>query len=66
MRMGDIKRDQRRTVYENRWMKVHENAVLFPNGAESVYGIVDMIVSGDIKDASTIAALGLLDMSHRR
>lgn len=39
--MGDIKRIGRRTVYENRWMKVHEDDVRFPDGSEGIYGIVD-------------------------
>lgn len=39
--MGDIERLRRRTAYENRWMKVHEDAVRFPDGSEGIYGIVD-------------------------
>ena len=39
--MADIKRLSRRTTYENRWMKVHEDAVQFPDGTEGIYGIVD-------------------------
>jgi len=39
--MDDIKRIGRRTVYENRWMKVHEDDVRFPDGSEGIYGIVD-------------------------
>lgn len=31
----------RRTVYQNRWMKVHEDQVRFANGAEGIYGVVD-------------------------
>jgi len=31
----------RRTVYENRWMTVHEDAVCFPDGSTGLYGIVD-------------------------
>lgn len=38
--MADIARLGRRTVYENRWMTVHEDAVRFPEGSEGVYGIV--------------------------
>lgn len=30
----------RRTVYENPWMQVHEDAVRFPNGATGIYGVV--------------------------
>lgn len=39
--MDDIKRLNRRTPYENRWMKVHEDVVRFPDGSEGIYGIVD-------------------------
>lgn len=39
--MSEIKKLRRRTVYENRWMKVHEDAVLFPSGTEGIFGIVD-------------------------
>lgn len=39
--MSSIQKLSRRTVYENRWMKVHEDAVRFPNGAEGIYGVVD-------------------------
>lgn len=39
--MGDIKRQSRRTVYENRWMKVHEDVVAFPDGSDGLYGVVD-------------------------
>lgn len=39
--MADIKRLARTTTYENRWMKVHEDAVQFPDGTEGIYGVVD-------------------------
>lgn len=39
--MQEIKQLSRRTVYENRWMKVHEDAVRFPDGSTGIYGIVD-------------------------
>ena len=39
--MSDIQKLSRRTVYENRWMKVHEDAVRFSNGSEGIYGVVD-------------------------
>ncbi|MEP1765351.1 MAG: NUDIX hydrolase [Sulfitobacter sp.] len=39
--MKNVTQIARRCVYENRWMKVHEDAVRFPNGAEGIYGIVD-------------------------
>ena len=39
--MGDIKKVSRRTVYKNRWMKVHEDSVEFPDGSEGIYGVVD-------------------------
>ncbi|EEE48084.1 NUDIX domain-containing protein [Roseibium alexandrii] len=31
----------RKTVYKNRWMQVHEDAVRFPDGSEGIYGLVD-------------------------
>lgn len=39
--MSDVQKLSRRTVYENRWMKVHEDAVRFSNGSEGIYGVVD-------------------------
>ena len=39
--MDVIKQVGRRTIYENRWMKVHEDDVRFPDGSEGIYGIVD-------------------------
>lgn len=39
--MNDIQKVSRRTVYENKWMKVHEDKVRFPNGADGIYGVVD-------------------------
>ncbi|WP_420412671.1 NUDIX domain-containing protein [Roseibium sp.] len=39
--METIKKLSRRTVYENRWMKVHEDQVQFPDGSNGIYGIVD-------------------------
>ncbi|WP_108852008.1 NUDIX domain-containing protein [Albidovulum aquaemixtae] len=39
--MDDIRRLDRRTAYENKWMKVHEDTVKFPDGSEGIYGIVD-------------------------
>lgn len=39
--MKTIKKLSRRTVYENRWMKVHEDQVQFPDGSNGIYGIVD-------------------------
>lgn len=39
--MSRIQKLQRKTVYENRWMKVHEDKVKFPNGAEGIFGVVD-------------------------
>lgn len=39
--MDDIKQLCRRTKYKNRWMKVHEDIVRFPDGSKGVYGIVD-------------------------
>ncbi|WP_321448824.1 NUDIX hydrolase [uncultured Cohaesibacter sp.] len=31
----------RRTVYQNRWMQVNEDKVLFPAGFEGIYGVVE-------------------------
>lgn len=39
--MNDIEKLARRTVYKNRWMKVHEDSVRFPDGSEGIYGVVD-------------------------
>jgi ADP-ribose pyrophosphatase len=39
--MTTIEKLSGKTVYENRWMKVHEDAVRFPDGSEGIYGIVD-------------------------
>ena len=39
--MSAIERLRRRTAYENKWMKVHEDAVRFPDGSEGIYGVVD-------------------------
>ncbi len=39
--MCEIQKISRRTVYGNRWMKVHEDAVRFSNGSEGIYGVVD-------------------------
>lgn len=39
--MSDIKQLTRRTVYENRSMKLHEDTVQFPDGSDGIYGVVD-------------------------
>ncbi len=39
--MGVIQKQSRRMVYANRWMKVHEDAVRFPDGSDGIYGVVD-------------------------
>ena len=39
--MSDIRQLSRRTVYQNRWMRVHEDAVQFPDGSEGIYGVVE-------------------------
>lgn len=36
-----IRKLSRKTVYKNRWMQVHEDAVRFPDGSEGNYGVVD-------------------------
>lgn len=37
----EIARLSTRVVYENRWLRVREDAVRYPDGAESVYGVVE-------------------------
>lgn len=32
-----------RVVYENRWIRVREDAVVRPDGGEGIYGVVEMI-----------------------
>jgi 8-oxo-dGTP pyrophosphatase MutT (NUDIX family) len=32
-----------RVVYENRWIRVREDAVVRPDGAEGIYGVVEMV-----------------------
>lgn len=39
--MTKIGKLSRKTVYKNRWMQVHEDAVRFPDGSEGIYGLVD-------------------------
>lgn len=39
--MSDIRQLSRRTVYQNRWMRVHEDGVQFPDGSEGIYGVVE-------------------------
>ena len=39
--MNKINRLTRRVAYKNRWMKVHEDTVQFPDGTEGIYGVVD-------------------------
>lgn len=39
--MSEIERVARRTPYENRWMKLHEDTVRFQDGSQGIYGIVD-------------------------
>lgn len=36
-----IKQLSTKTVYENKWMKVREDAVEFPNGNNGVFGVVE-------------------------
>lgn len=37
----DIMRVGRRTVYENRWMRVHEDEIRLRDGSSGIYGVVD-------------------------
>ncbi|RRD21755.1 NUDIX hydrolase [Brucellaceae bacterium VT-16-1752] len=39
--MTEIKTLKSKIVYENRWMKVREDAIRYPDGSESIYGVVD-------------------------
>lgn len=39
--MNEISRLSRKIMYENRWMKVHEDTVQFPDGSQGLYGVVD-------------------------
>ena len=32
-----------RVVYENRWIRVREDAVVRPDGGEGIYGVVEML-----------------------
>ena len=38
---SEIKRTDRQLVYKNRWMTVWEDQVLFQDGSEGIYGVVD-------------------------
>jgi len=37
----EISTTSTKVVYENRWMKVREDAVQFPDGSSGIYGVVD-------------------------
>ncbi|MDH0369879.1 NUDIX hydrolase [Brucella anthropi] len=39
--MSEIKTLGSRRVYENRWMKVREDRIVYPDGSESIYGVVE-------------------------
>jgi len=39
--MSVIKRTATRLVYENRWMRVREDATLLPDGSPGIYGVVE-------------------------
>lgn len=38
---SEIERTDRQLVYKNRWMTVWEDQVLFQDGSEGIYGVVD-------------------------
>lgn len=38
---SEVERIDRQLVYKNRWMTVWEDQVLFQNGSEGIYGVVD-------------------------
>lgn len=39
--MKEIKTIESRVVYENKWMRVREDRIRRPSGAEGIYGVVD-------------------------
>lgn len=39
--MPEIKRTASRLVYENRWMRVREDAIVRPDGTPGIYGVVE-------------------------
>lgn len=39
--IGEIETLKSRVVYENKWMKVREDHIRRPSGAEGIYGVVD-------------------------
>lgn len=39
--MAPIRQIGTKIVYENRWMRVREDAVVFADGVESIYGVVE-------------------------
>lgn len=41
MSSSEISRLSSKVIYENRWMKVREDAVRFPDGSDGIYGVVD-------------------------
>ena len=46
---------QSRTVYENRWIRVREDAVVRPDGGEGIYGVVEMVAPAVFVVALTAA-----------
>ncbi|TSC72167.1 MAG: hypothetical protein G01um101438_670 [Parcubacteria group bacterium Gr01-1014_38] len=40
--MGTWRTKSQRTVYQNPWITVREDAIVFPNGKEGIYGVVSM------------------------
>lgn len=40
---SEVERIGRRLAYKNRWMTVWEDQVLFQNGSEGIYGVVDKL-----------------------
>ncbi len=39
--MAEIETLSSKIVYQNRWMKVHEDKIKRASGAEGIYGVVD-------------------------
>ena len=50
---SEVERIDRQLAYRNRWMTVWEDQVLFQNGSEGIYGVVDK------PDFSLIVSLGM-------
>ena len=54
-----------RTVYENRWIRVREDAVIRPDGADGIYGVVEMVAPAVFVVALTAAEEVVLVVQER-